>query len=418
MKRLIPLLLLLSMLTGAAYAATLSGTVYYISTTTPVAGQVITIADTTNTWNTTVTTNAAGQYSVTIPSTVPTTVPANQINVSTMACGQYQRLITINSGSNLTVNFYICTGSSPVYNLHGTVSLGGVANIDTSIVYLIRKTYNPSTMDTTLTAIDSIYTGITGAFTRNYTTMPSGTLLLKAALLSGHPSYAGYLPTYYTSSLNWSGATALGVANLTSIATNISLIAGTNPGGPGFVGGSVLLGANKSAAVGDPLRKRILILTKSTGQAVAYTYSDAAGKFSFPSVPVGSYLIFGDAMGKSNPQLAFTISGASLTVNNIVFEENDKKFEGHLKTAGVNGNNALEGISVFPNPATTAIQVAGLESISGSKTLILSSTTGAVISRQVADKGVNVIPAAELPYGIYILHVQTEAGSASFRVTK
>ncbi len=417
MKRILPLLVLLCTACGLTYAGTLSGTVYYITTTTPVVGQVITIADTTNTWNTTVTTDAAGHYSVTIPSTVPTTIPGYQINVSTTACGQYLRLIAINSG-NPTVNFYICTSSTPVYNLHGTVSLGGIANTDTSIVYLIRKAYSPALGDTTLTAIDSIYTGITGAFSRMYTSMPSGTLLLKAALLTGHPNYSGYLPTYFTSSLNWSGATALGVANFSSNVTNINLIAGTNPGGPGFIGGSVLVGANKGTAVGDPLNKRILILTKSNGEPVAYTYSNTAGKFQFPSVPTGSYKIFGDVWGKSNPVLSFSVTSATPTVNNIVFEENDKKFEGHLQTTGVSGNPALNAISVFPNPATTTIQVNGLETVAGSKTVVLNNMTGTIISRQVLEKGNAVVSVAALPAGVYMLQVQTLAGNSSFRIMK
>ena len=71
--------------------------------------------------------------------------------------------------------------------------------------------------------------------------------------------------------------------------TNISLIAGTNPGGPGFIGDSVLLGANKSAAVGDALDGRMLLLATSSGQAVAYTSSNASGQFSFPNLAYGTY---------------------------------------------------------------------------------------------------------------------------------
>ncbi len=234
---------------------------------------------------------------------------------------------------------------------------------------------------------------------------------------SAYPSYSSYLPTYYTSSLNWSGATALSIANLTSSATNVSLISGTNPGGPAFVGGSVILGANKTAGVGAPLSKRILILTKSSGEAIGYVYSDASGKFQFPNLPYGSYKIFGDAAGKANPQLSFTLSAASPRITDIVFEENSKSFTGHLNNVGVAGTT-LEALSVYPNPATAAVQVRGLEAIKGSKTLTLSTTTGALISRQVVETGNAVIATDNLPAGIYLLQVQTAQGNASFRIVK
>ncbi|MES2461148.1 MAG: hypothetical protein V4671_11255, partial [Armatimonadota bacterium] len=50
--------------------------------------------------------------------------------------------------------------------------------------------------------------------------------------------------------------------------------------------------------------------------------------FYVNNVPVGNYKIFGDAGGKWNPELSFSITAAKPTVNNIIFEENDSKFEG------------------------------------------------------------------------------------------
>lgn len=417
MKTLLLALAAAVSIAGAVQAGTISGNVYYQTSSTPVAGQVVSLWDTGHTWSTTVTTDAMGNYSVTVPSTVPTTSPGNQIMVSTDACNFTYKSVTLNVGSSV-VSFPLCSGSGATHRIYGKVSLGGLANTDTSIVYLIRKSYSTALMDTVLTKIDSIYTDINGNYSRLYTPLPTGILLVKAALIPGHPSYSSYLPTYYTGSLNWSGATALGIRNVMgSTATDINLIAGTNPGGPAFVGGSVLLGANKSAAVGDPLSKRMLILTKSTGEAVAYTYSDASGSFSFPSLPYGSYKIFGDAMGKKNPSLSITVSAIKPRVSNIIFDENDKKFEGRLTDVSVRSSE-LEAVSVFPNPATTAVQVRGLSTIKGVKTITLSTMTGAVISRQTVVSGDAVIATEPLPAGVYMVQLVTAVGNASFRLTK
>jgi hypothetical protein len=73
----------------------------------------------------------------------------------------------------------------------------------------------------------------------------------KAALLPGTPFYDDYLPSYYSGSLLWSGATPLlplsnaswwGGCNIPHF--YIDLIPGQNPVGPGFIGGLVREGAN------------------------------------------------------------------------------------------------------------------------------------------------------------------------------
>jgi hypothetical protein len=74
-------------------------------------------------------------------------------------------------------------------------------------------------------------------------------------------------------------------------------------------------------------------------------------------------------------------------------------------------------VSIFPNPVTDFVGVQGLSSIGGDKTIVLSSVTGAEISRQTVSNDAS-ISTATLPAGIYLLQVQTEAGSASFRIVK
>jgi hypothetical protein len=196
------------------------------------------------------------------------------------------------------------------------------------------------------------------------------------------------------------------------------MIAGSNAGGPGFVGGSVILGANKTSAVGDPLPGRILILTNSTGQGIAYTYSDAAGAFSFSNLAVGTYKIFGDAWGKTNPALTFTLTNAKPGITNIVFEENSNSFKGTLNTLSVS-STITSDISVYPNPVADRLVVTGLDKISGSKTALLSDVTGAVMQTLVFVQGQPaMINTANLPNGMYLLRLQTDAGSINFRVVK
>lgn len=410
MKKLLPILALAA-LTGTARAATVSGVVTSGATCAPVAGQKVYVSDSMMTWKDSAVTNSSGAYSITVPSSVGTTWLQAWAN----ACGNQSRSRwTPYSGANITMNIITC--GTP-QTLSGQVYVGTTPTSGPAKVWLIRRDVNPSTLDTSLVAIDSMQTTGAGFYRFEYACVPSGVLLMKAALLPSHPNYSAYLPTYFDSSLNWNGATTITPAYFGASPTYIHMRAGTNAGGPGFIGGSVLLGANKSAGVGDPLNGRTLILTKANGQAVAMTTSDATGKFQFPSLANGTYKLFGDAWGKYNPALTVTISSTQQTVTNIIFEENNKKFEGKFGNVGVGRINGLTGLSVFPNPATDHVTINGLTAINGEKEIILSNVTGNVVVRQTIN-GNTSINTADLPSGIYLLQVRAASGNASFQIVK
>jgi hypothetical protein len=420
MKQFSLLLLACCTLLGFARAATVSGTVTNAATSSPMGSHKVYINDSLGLYVDSTLTNSSGVYSFTLPTSITT---GNYLLVYTRACGAVPTHYYAYTGSNITSNFSVCASSTP-YQLHGTVSLGSTANNGLAKVYLIHQQFDSSIMAITLTAIDSTTTGSSGGgYSFSYSSIPYqisyGSLLLKAMLLPSHPSYASFLPTYRTSSLNWSAATALTAANFApATSTNINMIAGTNPGGPGFIGGSVLVGANKSTGVGDPLSSRLLLLTDNAGQGIAYTYSDASGQFQFPSLAYGTYKIFGDAWGKTNPALTVTISAANPTINNVVFEENDKTFKGSVGGLGL-VPTALSGVSIYPNPVTDYVQVNGLNSIGGAKTIVLSDVTGAVITRQTVEQnGVFSISTAALPAGVYLMQLHTTEGSASYKIVK
>jgi hypothetical protein len=272
--------------------------------------------------------------------------------------------------------------------------------------------------------VDSNVLTTSGSFSFTRLCAPNDTFLIKAALMSGNSQYANYLPSY-DSSLNWSTARRYYGSNFTSSATsgyNIYLFPGSNPGGAGFIGGSVLVGANKQAAVGDPLAAREMILTNATtGAPVAYTYSDASGKFSFSNIGVGTYKLFGDSWGLYNIPLTVSVTSTNLSVSNIVFEENynENTFKGHFTTAVNNVSGPLAGASVYPNPATSTISLKGISQIKGSKTATLRNLVGATLATQTFADGQAVKMSIEtLPAGTYVLQLNTEVGAASFTVVK
>ena len=415
MKRILLLTSICCMLTGVVQAASVSGTVTNATTGLPASGVAVLVTDSLKSFTDSVITNSAGFYL----DSLPTPMSARTLIISTTACGVLHSANRFFNGvTSITQNFTVCVPAI-TFTLHGSVLLDSLPNNGPGTVYLIRKQYDSLLLDTTLTVIDSMSTAPTGgAFTKTYTAIPPGTLLLKAALHPSHPYYSVSLPTYYGAALVWSLATPLSTTNFSSsTVTNITMMKGVNPGGPGFIGGSVLVGANKTTAVGDPLADRILILTTSAGKPVAYTYSNVSGLFQFTNLAYGTYKIFGDAWGKTNPALTVTITAVRPSISNVLFEENNKTFRGTL-TLGI-GNSSLDGVSIYPNPATDHIQFNGLTAIGGSKTVILSDITGAVITRRTIEQGESpVISTAALSAGMYMLRLQTTGGSASFKIVK
>lgn len=418
MKRLFLNTLLLCLLCNSSFAATLIGNVRDAATGIVLPGYKVYTRDSLSTYKDSAITDWHGDYTM----TTPTSLAFNKLIVYAQSCGSLEEVrFDPYNNNNAAASFFVCTNLTLNYTLKGSLALNGVANSGPVKLYVIRKQYDPIVADTTLTAIDSTTT-TTGSYTKVFSTYPgtaNSTLLLKAALQTGHSSYSSYVPTYYNSSLIWNGATALTPGAFTGDTTNVNLSAGVNPGGPGFIGGSVLLGANKTAAVGDPLSKRILILTNSAGKAIASTYSDATGKFSFPNLAAGTYQVFGDAWGKTNPPLTVVLTSAKPNVSNITFEENSKSFWGHFGGLAVTATPALSQVTAYPNPVTSYLRFTGLDAISGAKVVTVYGITGVNIASYYITPGAIVeIPFATVPNGTYSVYLQTEAGSKNFILTK
>jgi hypothetical protein len=395
----------------AGQAAVVQGTVVNASST-PIANQIVHVTDSSGgvqIFHLRDTTDAYGNYSITIPTGTST---GSLLHVYTEKCGLKYTSLQTWSGVNITVNFTVC-GTTPCGDsVSGKVMLGSTTTAAyPAIVYLIKKSYNTTLGAYVLTKLDSTYTSANGEYHFYCITVGAGDLLIKAALTSANSNYSSYLPTYKENSLTWNTARA---ASFTPGANNIHMVAGTNPGGPGFIGGSVLMGANKSTNVGDPLSQRLLLLTTINDDGVAWTYSNASGQFSFNNLPYGTYKLFGDAWGKDNPVTIVTIDANHPTFNNIVFEENS----GSFAALGVNNPIAFSSVKCFPNPMQNELNISGLGGTHGNATIQLFNMNGALIQTVHSTKEKITIPTAQLPGGFYILKIETAEGTAVYRLTK
>jgi hypothetical protein len=277
------------------------------------------------------------------------------------------------------------------------------------MVYLID--YDAGTQ--MLTAIDSTIIDSMGYY--YFQVNPGDTLTVKAALGSNDPNYAGYLPTYYGDSLLWSGATFFTVPLTFTYTFNINMVAGNNPGGPGFVGGNVQQGANK--AEGDPIGDIPVILFDAGMNPVAYTYSDANGAYAFNNLAYGSYYIYPEIMNLPTTPLMVTISANNPSVANAIMVVNSTHVDGFLTTS-IDFIRFSEAGKVVPNPTTgmSTLQFTLLEA-SNIQTSIMDVTGKALWSKAqhyAAGSHKVRLNLEHLPAGIYLIKAETKSGESFF----
>jgi hypothetical protein len=266
-------------------------------------------------------------------------------------------------------------------------------------VFLIQYDDVPGT----LSAVQTAQT--TNSFVQ-FSNIPNGEYLVKAALLPSDPNYAVYLPTYYNQKLLWSDAQHIAFNGFNGGASIVlRLVGGDNPGGPGFIGGLVSQGANlqagplpESDGPGDPFPGASIVLTLADGTPVATTTSGANGQFSFPNLAFGTYVLTIDVPGLAPVSTTITIGPAQPSNTATVFAVNS----GDVVLSAPEAAPLLQGVS--PNPFSDKLLV-NLREAEG--LLLLRNAQGQLLRRWQVNGTQMALPTQDLPPGAYFLSLQT-----------
>ncbi len=343
----------------------------------------------------------------------------NTPSIIPTATGTYCVTITTPGGCMATG----CGSFSLMDEISGFVFMdsinSGNLGVNTHKIYLIQHDAGAGT----LTAVDSQLVTTTpnnwGA-TFAFTGVAAGDYLVKVALEPGSDSYASFLPTYYGASLFWDEATT---ATSPGANTNIyiDMIMGTNPGGPGFIGGLISEGANIVAGQaqvrgeGDPIANVSVLLLTDLDEPIAHTVTDMNGEFEFPSVAYGTYKVIAEVLGKDQGIKIITLSPENPTTT-VDFEVNDEyvtKIEDVLNGAS---------LKLFPNPvtATLNVQIEMRQSVDLNISVVnLLGETVFSNTQQLAEgiqtMGINL---KNLPQGIYFLNLSDGQEILSQKIMK
>jgi PKD repeat protein len=340
---------------------------------------------------------------------------ATQVNPNHLygAAATYQVCLTVYGANGCQNSYcsYVYAGNIPTtYAIYGSVMADSM-NVSDATIYLISV--DSTALGLALNLVDAV-SDSNGYF--YFSGLSAGTYLVKAALNSSSPDFANFLPTYYGNSLFWAGASNVFPVSNTYLI--IDLIGGNNPGGPGFIGGLVSQGANKTEGPGDPINNAQVMVLNMSNQAFAYEMTGADGAFAFPNLPFGTYQVYTEVLGLPTTPVIVTIEPGNTEINNVEVVINSDGV-----TTGIEKTPALvEMTDLFPNPAKESVQLNLNSKIDGALNVQIVNMSGMVVNSQVvsAIKGQNtiVLPVQSLAAGIYSVKVATENTSIVKRIVK
>lgn len=260
---------------------------------------------------------------------------------------------------------YNPNGFDGPYNLSGTVSTSSGAPLKNTKVYVIG--YQPG--DTSITALDSAFSDTTGFYEVNFW----GKEAIYVKVAPDSAAYPMEMPTYYDTALVFQNAMADSLCE-DSMQISFSSLSGGNPGGPGFIGGKLVEGANKGP--GDPLGGVTLILVDvQTGQGIDWLVTASDGSFAFDQLPYGSYALWADKPLIDNSVAPFFV------VDMDTLRREELEIALH--------STYLELLISNPQPP---FSLQG--TLSTSQGATLDNTWGYALTYQAADSSVNVLDSA------------------------
>lgn len=311
------------------------------------------------------------------------------------------------SGSANNVHFNYCSTSGSRNVISGNVKTGSMSALYATVLLIEKSNGSLKAVDST-NVQRGYYSFVNPDTTKEY--------LVKAFLLPTDSLYRSYLPTYSTASLRWSAANAVPVG-AGAHTRDINMVAGTNNGGPGFIGGKVSQGANKSNAVGDPIAG-VQVMLLQNGNAVAYTFSDADGKFEFSNLAYGTYDVDVDRLGLPTTTTQVTISANKPKETQVLASINNSGVTIHVGATGLLSPVNKNALVIYPNPVKSNLTVNFGEVIE-SATISVYDVTGSLInSTEINAQSNAVISFEDVKQGSYIIKVETEKGTQVSRIIK
>lgn len=315
---------------------------------------------------------------------------------------------TTNTSATANFNYCSTSGGGSLSTISGSVYMGNRFPSKATVL-LIESDSN------TLTAVDS-------AFVQNggYSfTLPDSNMqyYVKAYLNPSDSNYSSYLPTYGDSSLYWLGGQLTAIGGGQTITQDIHLLGGNNVGGPGFIGGSIYQGANKSQAVGDPIiGAQVMIL--QNGSPVAYTYSDSQGKFGLSNLAYGTYTIYTEVAGLPTTSANVTLDANKEREEGVSVSVNNSGVTTTIETTSIEVNGVFAQLKAFPNPIQNNLTIQFGVELENVELTVLDLTGKVLLSNDLNQVSETSLSFEEFNAGTYLVRIVSNDDNSVIRVVK
>jgi hypothetical protein len=260
-----------------------------------------------------------------------------------------------------------------------------------------------------LYAVDTAYILPADSGYYSFCNVQPGFYTVKAHLTPNDPSYAFSLPTYLGNELMWYDAAVINLSS-TTVVNDITLILGTNPGGPGFISGLVSQGANKTAVSLEGAT--VIAMDELNSQAVvAYALTDAAGVFGFPSLPYGTYRLRTDMLNLYAQDQLVVLGPMNPSADNVEIEMGPNQPTTAPEAAVVQGTPTL-----FPNPAQADARIRFSLVASATVAIRVVDATGRTVhtATEALPAGSHELGLPSGSFGAGLYYVTLTTGSQSF----
>ena len=311
------------------------------------------------------------------------------------------------------VAFTTATMSVTAFNgISGHVLFSGTSCRYNLKVWLI--TYNPSTFD--LQAVDSVslYCSGSGSVYYQFPAAPTDSFRVKAATDDTTTWTTGYIPTYHNSSFYWYSANVFyHTTGTADINKDITMLTGTISSGPGFIGGSVLTGANKGTA-GGGAPGISMYLVNSSGAVQQQTKTNASGNYSFGNLPVGVYSVFPESLNYlTTPYSSINITSAAASKAEVSFTQHTVSHTITPLPQLCCGWQPSSSFFVFPKPSNGKLNLQWQLADKETGSLTVTDVTGRIVYRSEvvmkAGSGTHQADLSGLQDGVYLINVKSES---------
>ena len=296
--------------------------------------------------------------------------------------------------------------------IFGHITFGGLTpdTLDTK-VWLIQ--YNP--LDSSIKALDSTLTCVAGSITYyEFDTEPSGNYMVKAKLLFGNPpGSSGYVPTYSLSTPHWDTAATITHTG-GSDSLHITMVYGTVPTGPGFIGGYVYSGAGKGTS-DAPVSGMLIFLENASSHVLIHTYTDVTGAYSFTNLAYGDYLIYPEDYDYKTNYASIILNDANPSAKSVDFRQylTSRIIIPYTYPNNITPISSNKYFSIFPNPTTGNLNIQWTNQLIGNAGIEINDVLGHKLFKSVINMntttGQTQIKLNELDEGIYTIIIKSES---------